>query len=84
MSVLFDRIPQKPGLPKVWAGTIISNPTHFSDLIEFVITDIDPTLKLGPSRWQARDAVSLPASGDDCLVIFDNDNEPWIVAWWPF
>jgi hypothetical protein len=27
---------------------------------------------------------SFPTKGDPCLVIFDNDNRPWITVWWPY
>lgn len=28
--------------------------------------------------------VVMPYRGDPCLVIFDNDNRPWITVWWPY
>lgn len=52
----------------------------------FVNLDVleEAPLEIGPCRWQARDATSLPARGDSCLVLFTPDEEPWVVMWWPF
>lgn len=33
-------------------------------------------------RWQAR-ATTIPAVGDEVLVVFDDAEEPWVAAWWP-
>ena len=33
-------------------------------------------------RWQSR-ATTIPAVGDEVLVAVDDQNEPWVVAWWP-
>jgi hypothetical protein len=32
----------------------------------------------------AFERIKLPKKGDSCLVIFDNDMEPWIISWWPY
>jgi hypothetical protein len=85
MTELYDRIPARQGLPKQWVGAFVPPiPNSFDDLAYVIIPDLDSQLKVGPCRWQARDTVTLPASGDEALVVFDNDNSPWVVAWWPF
>lgn len=65
-------------------GTIASNPATLEDKVWVLLPDFDGKLRWGPCKWQSRDAVSLPARGDACLVIMDNTREPWVVAWWPF
>ena len=65
-------------------GTIAQSAADLTDLVPVILPDFDPNQQWGPCRWQSRDAVSLPARGDACLVIFDNQRNPWIVAWWPF
>ena len=79
-----DHLPDVPEGRIVWYATIAKDATDLSDLLPVVIPEYDPALEWGPCRWQARDAVSLPNKGDRCLVIFDNRNQPWITAWWPF
>jgi hypothetical protein len=69
---------------QVWQGKIATAPTDFAQRVQVIIPDFDAELRWGPCRWQARDEVSFPVVGDSCLVIFDNDREPWVVAWWPF
>lgn len=32
--------------------------------------------------WTAR-GLTVPAAGDEVLVLFDDDSEPWVAAWWP-
>lgn len=83
MSVYEDMTPP-PALNRIWRGTVAADVADFADKMYVIMPDFDPHLKIGPARWQARDAVSLPAKGDDCLVIFDNDREPWVPVWWPF
>ncbi len=71
-------------LRESWQGRFAKAVPDLASRAYVIIPDLDPTLQIGPCRWQARDAVSLPAKGDACLVIFDNDHEPWVVAWSPY
>lgn len=84
MSHTFDDWQSPHVLGKVWKGVIATSPGSLSTLVSVTIPGLDPDLRIEGARWQSRDAVSLPTRGDDCLVIFDNNNEPWVVAWWPF
>ena len=84
MSQLYDDLEPVRHLGKIWRGSFARNVASLSARAYVILPDMDPSLQIGPCRWQSRDAVSLPVRGDDCLVIFDNDNEPWIVAWWPY
>lgn len=86
MSVYDDTEPVQH-MSKVWRGLIAANVADLTSKAYVTIPDMDPDgpgIRIGPCRWQSRDAVSLPVRGDECLVIFDNDNEPWVVAWWPY
>lgn len=62
--------------------------TAAGDLDVEVMVTIDAYGNLyqwGPCKWMPRgDSVTLPQRGDKCLVMFDDDNTPWILAWWPF
>lgn len=84
MSELYEDMAPVNELGQVWKGLIAQNAASLTNKLYVTIPDLDPTLRVGPCRWQSRDAVSLPVRGDRCLVIFDNDREPWIVAWWPY
>lgn len=64
-------------------ATVAENAVDFTDEIEVILPDFDDNMRWGPCRWQSRDAIGLPKRGDECLVMFDNRNQPWIVAWWP-
>jgi hypothetical protein len=67
-----------------WYAKITQGATDLTDLVRIVIPEFDPELEWGPCRWQSRDSTSLPAAGDEALVVFDNRRNPWIVAWWPY
>jgi hypothetical protein len=68
----------------VWYGRIHRDITEFDQRVKVIIPEFDPLLWWGPCRWQSRDATTFPANGDECLLIFDNRRQPWVVAWWPF
>ncbi len=84
MSSIYDDLPQNPIPNRAWSGIIVSAPADFSDLVDVVIEDIAPEVKWEGCYWQARDAVNLPSANDLCLVIFDQNMRPWVVAWWPY
>lgn len=67
-----------------FAGTVSKGATDMGERIMVVVPAINPTLAIGPCRWQARDDTSHPARGDSCLVVFDDNDEAWVAAWWPF
>lgn len=70
---------------QVWAGRIASAPADQSVKVQVVIPGLSPELRIGPCRWMPRGSViTMPARGDDCLVVFDNNGEPWVICWWPF
>jgi hypothetical protein len=82
-SIFDDRAPRPP-FQRVWRALINQDADDLLHRLMVIIPEMDPSFEIGPCRWQSRDGVSLPTIGDECLVIFDNDNEPWIVAWWPY
>jgi hypothetical protein len=43
----------------------------------------DQPFRHGPLKWQSRDATSLPAAGDDCVILEIDTGELWVIAWWP-
>jgi len=73
-----------PATRSVWFGTFSAAVVDIADLASVILPDFDTQLTWGGCRWQSRDATSLPAKGDECIVMFDNRNQPWVVAWWPF
>lgn len=84
MSNLFDDLPEGAPTLTIWAGKIASTPVDFASRIAVTIPGIDANLRWRDCRWQARNDVDLPQRGYDCLVAIDDNNEVWVVAWWPF
>lgn len=84
MSELFDDIPNISRMQRIWQGQFAANVVNVSDRASVIIPDLDVSLRLDGARWNQRLAVGFPAKGDDCLVVFDNNMEPWVICWWPF
>ena len=84
MADLRDILPERLDGRLLWYGTVAKTCTDITQAIPVIIPEFDPMLEWGPCLWQSRDATSLPAKGDRCLVAFDNRRNPWVVAWWPF
>lgn len=78
-----DLIPPETSLPLIWKGIITEPPINFQARVSVSIPDMNPDLNFEDIRWQARDNLTLPEYGDECLVIFDNHREPWVASWWP-
>lgn len=68
---------------RAFQGAVAVGATDMGQRIYITVPAISDH-RLGPCRWQARDDTSHPARGDICLVEFDDQGEPWVVAWWPF
>jgi hypothetical protein len=69
-------------MPRIWAAEIAANPASFEDPLKVIIPDLHPELVFEGVRWDSTSIV-LPEEGDTVLVIFDNNREPWVVAYWP-
>lgn len=67
-----------------WYGQIAEDVTDFNVKAMVVLPDFAPNTQLGPCFWQARNGVDLPERGNRCIVVFDNRQQLWIIAWWPF
>jgi hypothetical protein len=66
----------------VWKAQVRKSPLNTSVKIGVIIPDMNPDLFFDNVRWQARGNY-LPKPGDDVLVVFDNQKEPWVIGWWP-
>lgn len=71
-----------PMRERLWFGQFAKAPASLADPATIIVPDYDETLHWSNVRWQARGAV-LPVKGDECLITFDNRNQPWVIAWWP-
>lgn len=84
MSEVYDNLPDRAPPQRIWVGKVATAATDFADRIDVTIPGTDPGLRWEDCRWQARNTVDLPQRGDDCLVAIDDNNEAWVVVWWPF
>lgn len=65
-----------------YRGKVAESATGFNQPVNVVIDAIDNEVYYhGPCRWMPR-GNDLPAAGDECLIVFDEQNEPWVVNWW--
>src|SRR5262252_1810991 len=77
-----DIAPPDVALGQIYKGVIAVPPINFTAKIGVIMPDIHPDLVFH-CKWQARDNMSFPQVEDDVLIIWDNENEPWVVTWWP-
>lgn len=69
-----------PVISGMWYGRI-ADPVP-PDLIHFmyvIIPDISPDIKFGPCRWNRSET---PGLDKECLVLFDNRQNPWVITIW--
>ena len=85
MPTFADIAPDYPDMmTQPWFGVVSKDAVDFTDMLMVTIPAFDENLEWGPMRWQSRDATSLPSVGDHCLVVFDDERNGWVVAWWPY
>lgn len=67
---------------QVWYATVVGPaPAAAGDDLYVEIPEIMMEIKFGPCYWNAGAGTSLPVVGSEALVIFDNRQQPWVVAW---
>jgi hypothetical protein len=80
-----DRPPRAASRRGAWSAIIATDAAGVTSSVMVVIPRYHPQLRWGPCRWMPRgDSVTLPTRGDEAIVMFDDTNTPFIVAWWPF
>ena len=83
MEYLAEDFPPRESLSTVWRGTIAKPPSDAYGTVEVLIDAFDKTHRFGPCRWGPRDEAGLPERGDICIVVFDEQNRPYVIGWWP-
>ena len=84
-SYTYDDLPPLNNPPLIgWGAVFAKDLGDFGDLAQIIIPSLDTTTRWENCRWQARNETDLPQRGDECLAIFDENNQIWIPIWWPF
>lgn len=81
---LYDEITEVRPHQGQWSAVIADTLTDFADLASVIIPGLDPSIKWKNCKWQSRNSVDLPQAGNKCLIMFDDNNDIWVVVWWPF
>jgi hypothetical protein len=92
ISALVDQGPRdnfgRP-LPAAVAGIVARPPAHTNDELRVTIGAFDDNTRSWSFScpWQPRvdadGAYVAPTTGDRCLVVFDNEQAPWVPVYWP-
>lgn len=64
------------------SGRFNSAPASEAEEVMVIIPEFEEHLEWGPCKWMPRGA-TLPEVGDIALICFDQNQQPWVVAWWP-
>jgi len=78
---IYDDLPERETLDGVWRAIIATPAASANDPVFVTITAFDNKHRFGPCRWVTKEAI-LPSRGDDCLVVFADDQRPYVIAWW--
>jgi hypothetical protein len=83
MGNMIEDYPKGESLSTVWRGTIAKAPTDEYGTVEVLLDAFDNKQRFGPAKWGPRDEAGLPERGDPCIVVFDEQNRPYVIGWWP-
>src|SRR5215471_16848375 len=83
MPYLNDEIQIQESFHRVWSGIVAENAVDTQDRVAVVIPGMDSTIRWEDCRWPTRSDSTAPQRGDECVVVVDDNNEMWIVNWWP-
>lgn len=78
---------QTPLSGSAWAGEIASAPS--GGTVDVKLTGYDKKLRFEDCPYMPRAATNpddppdQPARGDKALIVFDDNNDPWVVCWKP-
>jgi hypothetical protein len=64
-----------------WSGKIAVTPASVNLPTEVTLNAFDRNLRWGPAKWQPF-GTEKPQRGDECLVVFDEKQRPYVVIWW--
>lgn len=63
-------------------GFVSRAPSGTAEPFEVVVPSVSTDHSYEIRQWQSRGS-TLPKVGDEVLVVEDESNLPWVVAWWP-
>lgn len=69
----------------IYRGYFAATPASEDDAAFVVIPAIDENMSHGPAAWSGRDGAAqlTPVAGDVCVIVVDDEGEPWVAQWWP-
>jgi hypothetical protein len=76
-------------LPPAVAGVVARTPAHTTDELQVTIGAFDDGARSWSFScpWQPRFTAGgtyvPPTGGDRCLVLFDDEQAPWVPIYWP-
>lgn len=80
MPVIAEHEAPPPATPQ--HGIVVTVPATAADPFTVRLPNFDADFVFEIVYWMPR-GVALPAVGDRVLVVFDEEGEPWVPAWWP-
>lgn len=67
-----------------YKGKIATDAVDEASEVEVIVPDYSDRYRHGPCRFPLCNGPdSYPSRGDVCLVGFDEDDDPWIIVWYP-
>jgi hypothetical protein len=82
-DLYYDTLPSDVALGQIYRAVVKRAPSSINGSMDVVIPDIHPDLVFPNVRAQVSNDTGSPANGSDVLLLFDNNNQPWAISWWP-
>ena len=83
MAYLEEATDDSAAFHRIWSGWIAEDAVDTQDRVSVVIPGLDQTIRWEDCRWPTRSDSPAPRRGDECVVVFDNNDEMWVTMWWP-
>lgn len=66
----------------IYKGLFAQDASSLTDEVEVVIPAFSRRFRHGPCRFPNCNNGALPVREDECLVVFDEEGDPWVVVWY--
>lgn len=73
--------------PVLFEATFFADVAAVDQPAYLVVPAFDTQQRFGPAPWPTRSdpgGLVLPSRGDRALVAFGDNDDPWVVMWWPY
>jgi hypothetical protein len=83
IGMMNDKARAAASEPQNWTGEIYGEPDTTAKTVSVVVPGRHASKPYLDAPYTPHPGPAHPSDGDRCLVGFDENDEPWVVAWRP-